>query len=100
MYDYGTKVYVKSLDFVGTVEERGRHRSSGRAWYVVWDRDGRDYMTGSADLRRADFCCDGCGRWLPYGSVASRANTADDSFQFCFLCVKDAEKERYQHEAA
>ena len=97
MYEIGTKVYVKSINEVGRIIERNWLSTPTRhATYIVMLVDERgeawDYMTGSDDLRRADRCCDGCGKWLPFTSFNGGASGPDGEYpnaiHFCFLCTR------------
>jgi hypothetical protein len=48
-----------------------------------------DFMTGSGNLRAADWCCDGCERWLR--GTHYRAEYDRDGIinvAFCFLCIE------------
>lgn len=81
LYDYNREVYVKSVDLVGIVTERGYR--NGHSWYVVEFDKGNDYMTGGSDLRAHDYYCDGCGK-SRRGQPHSRHEEAG---WFCFLCV-------------
>lgn len=92
MYDYNRRVWVRSLKVDGRIAERGYSRSTGRAQYVVSLPDGSDVLTGTDDLRPADYVCDGCGSWragAPAESSVVRIGdgTVDDAFIFCFLCA-------------
>jgi hypothetical protein len=97
MYVIGTKVYVKSVDRVGKVTERGYHRRAGTAWYLIkfTDYGGQngDFMTGSKDLRNAEGgCCDGCSRYLPHGSF-NQGMKGPEGLRFCFLCTEEAKND-------
>jgi hypothetical protein len=89
MYDYDRRVFVRSLKRTGRIAERNYLRTEPRrAAYVVTFPDGTDYLTGSADLRPADYICDGCGAWRSGSPHAS----GDDgeyagAMQFCWLCA-------------
>lgn len=91
MYDFGRRVYVKSVDRVGAITERGYHTGGNRprrAFYVVEFAPGADYMTGSRDLRAADYLCDGCSAWregTPH--VYGRDGEYEHGLAFCFLCA-------------
>lgn len=97
MYEVNQRVWVKSEKVLAEIEERGwiplfrdGELVGRRAFYVVgWLMEGRGYtlMTGSDNLRAADWCCDGCGRWLP-GSPHRTAPDGEypNGLQFCFLC--------------
>lgn len=97
MYDYDRRVYVKSAATTGTISERNFLTVNGRrrAQYIVQFPDGSDYLTGSEDLRAADFCCDGCDRWLPMSSKGDGPRDSDGYLLalFCFLCIREAEQD-------
>lgn len=95
MYDIGRKVYCKSLDKSGTIQDRRRYRR--KAYYLVEFRNKRtdevtDFMTGSADLIGHDWSCDSCdrvGRGQPF--------VKSDEFAQCFICCLDDEFYRQRH---
>jgi hypothetical protein len=101
MYAIDRRVYVKSLDQIGVISERGYHSGSPRrAFYIVAgfkDNPGFDFMTGSNDLRAADCQCDGCDKWLPEGSFNGVPQPRDYEgylvARFCFLCYLKSKKE-------
>ena len=75
MYAIGARVYVKSQEAIGYIAEANwnTNHKPRYASYLVEFRGIRgefqsDFLTTSEDLRRADFQCDGCDRWLPHGS--------------------------------
>ena len=88
MYDYGRRVYVRSLGVVGRVTERNYLGNPRHACYVIALEDGGDWMCGSTDLRGADYCCDGCGSWRP-GTPHATAPDGEypNGLAFCFLCA-------------
>jgi hypothetical protein len=46
----------------------------------------------SADLRAADWCCDGCDRWLPGHPYRSAPDGEyPNGLHFCFLCVNQGD---------
>jgi hypothetical protein len=46
-----------------------------------------DFMTGSKDLRAADYCCDGCSRYLPGAPhISGPDGEYENGLHFCFLC--------------
>lgn len=98
MYQLQQRVWVKDRKQLGWISERGwmplfkdGELVGRRAFYVV-ALNSHDYMTGSDNLRAADWCCDGCGRWLagvahattPDGLCYDRV--PDSLLHFCFLC--------------
>lgn len=91
MYDYGRRVWIKSLGCLGRIQERNYVGRPRRASYLVRierDRDivmnGMvDFLTGSGDLVGADFCCDACGEWRTGPAYAH----GPEGMAFCFLCA-------------
>ena len=105
MYDFNRQVYIKSIDQVGFIGERNYVTVAGKrkAQYLVYWQPRRrfiegkwitqptqDFLTGSEDLRPADFCCDSCSRWLPGYPASQYRNPWDGEVeaQFCFLCTR------------
>ena len=97
MYAIGQQVWVKSEKLLASVQERGYlpHHKDGepvsrRAFYVIeWQDEGghKSFMTGSDNLRAADWCCDGCGRWLPDNRRWRRLGSPEtDIIELCFTC--------------
>lgn len=100
MFEVGQKVWLTEMKTTGVVTKRWWRRIAGhnRAHYeVLLDRKirphpGLDFETQastvvrSGQLRAGDFCCDGCGRWLPNGSKA----VSDENITLCFLCAHGA----------
>lgn len=98
MYDFGRKVYVKSVGRVGTIQERyytGGNCTGRHAAYIVrilgTKNPPLDYGTSTDDLIAADYCCDGCGNWRAgqphrHSVVRLGDGSIDDTFKFCFLC--------------
>lgn len=90
MYQIGRPVYVKSHDSVGVITEANYIGKPRHACYVVTLPDGNDFMCGKDNLRAADWCCDGCNRWLPNSSRFADTKGdiyGDDALAFCFLCA-------------
>jgi hypothetical protein len=106
LYTEGQRVWCKSLQSLGFITE-ARYVTYGgkrKAEYVIdlvtgvrklidgkmQDvRVGQDWMCGSSDLRAADYCCDGCSRWLPgtaHRQVVDGAPWENSFLHFCFLC--------------
>jgi hypothetical protein len=98
MYSMNQRVWVKSEQTLARVDERGWLLTANgrRAFYVVHfidstafgDRStGANFLTGSDNLRSADWACDGCDRWLP-GQPHRTAPDGEypNGLQFCFLC--------------
>jgi hypothetical protein len=104
MYAIGRRVYVKSHDEVGIVSEANFATigETRHAVYVVSFVNGSDYLCGPSDLRGADYCCDGCDRWMrgiPYGYA--RDGEYENGLAFCFLCAgPPAERKHYREHAA
>jgi hypothetical protein len=97
LYAIEQRVWVKSANVLGIVKDAGYTRRSDmgvrRAKYMVRLQDGvewriTDLVTDSSNLRAADWCCDGCGRWLP-GQPHRTAPDGEypNGLSFCFLCV-------------
>ena len=95
------KVWVKSENMLGIVKDAGYNRPSEmgnrKARYVVRMLEGvkwqiTDLTTDSDDLRAADWCCDGCGRWLP-GQPHATAPDGEfpNGLSYCFLCTHNKE---------
>lgn len=92
LYAIDQLVWVKSHKMLGVISEANY---TPRATYVVQLRPrvavlaSEDWMCGSKDLRAADWCCDGCGRWLP-GHAYRTAPDGEyaNGLSFCFLCVE------------
>lgn len=95
MYSYGRKVYCKSLKKVGKISERNYVGKPRRAHYVVTFEDGTDFLTGPANLRAADWQCDGCGGWRSSEPAAVAINPSDgvEEGRYCFVCVKQNERD-------
>jgi hypothetical protein len=109
LYAIGQRVWCKSQNSLGIVTEARYTGMPRKAEYVIdlgsgtqrftgrtdrfgnaefeHERLGRDYMTGSRDLRAADWGCDGCDRWLP-GQPHATAPDGEypNGLHFCFLC--------------
>ena len=100
LYAIGQRVWCKSQNSLGFITEA---RYTPKAEYVidlvsgvqtvidgklVNERLNRDWMCGSADLRAADWGCDGCDRWLA-GSPYATAPDGEypNGLHFCFLCA-------------
>ena len=90
LYEIGTPVWVKSEKCVGFIHEANYHTNSEgkrNAHYLVGMPEGARHsslLCGSKNLRRADFNCDGCGRWLPMSSIHTRDS---ETGWFCYLCT-------------
>jgi hypothetical protein len=99
MYAIDRQVWIKSLKQLGRVTERNYVGNPRKAHYIVHYMDemggSSDYLTGSNDLRPADWDCDGCGRWASGNPAATLINPSDDVVEgrYCFLCVKQGERE-------
>ena len=98
LYAIDQRVWIKPLDSLGVITEANYVRRAGgrKAQYIVdlVNESGQRhpplaYMTGSDELRAADWCCDGCGRWLP-GHAYKTAPDGEypNGMSFCFLCVE------------
>jgi hypothetical protein len=96
MYQLQQRVWVKSEGILATIEERGWMPTAQgrRAFYIVgWTTPkpmGGAYhtlLTGSDNLRAADWGCDGCSRYLPGYPYATAPDGPDGRLQFCFLCA-------------
>jgi hypothetical protein len=109
LYAIGQRVWCKSLDSLGTVTEANYVTVGGKrkAQYVIdlvahqhWPNGG-DWMCGSKDLRAADWCCDGCDRWLP-GQPHRTGPDGEypNGLSFCFLCVNMLEASPEQRDMA
>ena len=88
LYAIGQRVWCKSQDSLAVIREANY---TPKAAYLVgpWEGPGNDLLTGSRDLRAADWCCDGCGRWLPGRPYRTgRDGEYPDGLGFCFLCVE------------
>lgn len=95
MFAIGQRVWMRADEVTGEVLARwwGKddegHR---RAWYrVACDvpmQDGtidhRETVVKTGQLRAADFCCDGCGRWLPTSSM----DAFNEDVILCYLCTR------------
>lgn len=108
LYAIGQRVWCKSQGSLGYVTEARYVGKPRKAEYVIeLDTDTQqrfDWMCGSKDLRAADWCCEGCGRWLagqPFRSdIVYVFGEQDDRFDFCFLCVNMLEATKEQREMA
>lgn len=102
LYALNQRVWCKSQDSLGIIMEARYVGTPRKAEYVIalvsgvqhvvdgelrHKRVGRDWMCGSADLRAADWCCDGCDRWLS-GQPHKTAPDGEypNGLGFCFLC--------------
>jgi hypothetical protein len=93
LYAIDQRVWVRSQEALATVTEANYVQWEGmkrHAHYVVkFITSPNDWACGSKDLRAADWCCDGCGRWLP-GRPYRTAPDGEypNGLSFCFLCVE------------
>ena len=104
LYTDGQRVWCKSQQSLGIITEANYVGKPRHAVYVI-DlitgvrrlidgemrdvRVGMDWMCGSSDLRAADYCCDGCSRWLagsPHNYAQDGAPWENSFLSFCFLC--------------
>lgn len=101
LYADSQRVWCRSQQSLGIIREANY---TPKAVYVVefvsrdkkfidgeWQHvpTGHDFMTGSKDLRAADWSCDSCDGWFP-GRPYRTAPDGEypNGLQFCFLCVK------------
>lgn len=120
LYPISRSVWCKPLGAVGTIAEANYATVNGKrkAEYIVHipteDVTNNEtiatiapainFLVGSKDLRAADWCCEGCGRWLrgqPFKSEIIYAyGEQDDRFDYCFLCVNLLEATPEQRQQA
>lgn len=93
LYAIDQKVWCRSLGTLATVTEANYaghpHRRAQYLLALPGNGGAVDYLTGSSDLRSADWCCDGCGRWLAgYPHATAPDGEYPNGLGFCFLCVQ------------
>jgi hypothetical protein len=118
LYTKEQRVWCKSQNSLGFITE-ARYVTYGgkrKAEYVIDlvtgtrklidgkmqdERRGMDWMCGSDDLRAADYCCDGCSRWLR-GTPHEYAPDGEypNGLAFCFLCTSPVVLSRKNRELA
>ncbi len=100
MYALGRRVWVKPLDTLGTIKERGwSYEPPRRAAYVVLLEAGIEFHASPDDLRAADWGCDGCNRWLPGRPYATAPDGEyPNGLQFCWVCAGTPIKDRMERE--
>lgn len=86
LYAINQLVWCRSQKALGTVQEANY---TPKAHYLVSFGPNHELLTGSSDLRAADWCCDGCDRWLPGRPYrTSPDGEHPHGLHFCFLCVE------------
>jgi len=101
MFTVGRLVWVKRQERLARVSEAFYlpHGTSRRAAYIIDWADGgggSNFLTGSDNLRAADACCDGCGKWLPNSSF--NGGISNEYIGLCFLCKLDNDEALRQRE--
>jgi hypothetical protein len=105
LYAINQRVWVRSQQSLGFISE-ARYVAYGgkrKAEYVITlvEHNQRDWMCGSKDLRAADWCCDGCDRWLPgHPHATGPDGEYPNGLSFCFLCVNMLEASPEQRDMA
>ena len=93
LYTTEQRVWVRSENVLRTVSEANYSRLNRKAVYMVkLDGTPSAFMTNSTNLRAADWCCDGCNRWLPGQPHHTEPDGEyPNGLSFCFLCTHNKE---------